>query len=487
MLWLGVRCLNLPLAVLPAGGDPAQPLAVLEQQRVHACNAAARTRGVASAMPIASALARCPDLRVVPRDPAREAATLEALGLACYAFTPLVVLRPPAALLLEVRRSLKLFHGLGALLDRLRELLESRQLPTALGAAPTPAAALLLSHADADPLTYLGDDGALHRSAAFEVLLRKLPLAVLDCPPRTREELARAGLRSLGALLELPGKALGRRYGRELLHYLERIRGRRPDPQQPMALPAAFCRELEFGVEIANTEMLRFPARRLLQELSGYLRARQLHCGSLCWTLILDDHRRQTLPLQLASPRGDLQHLLELTRLGFATLQLSAPVTALALDCDDLHPPAAPQADLLGALASAADARALQALCDRLAARLGAAAIRQPRARDEHLPELAGVLLPPASAATAAGDPPPPRAPRPVWLLEPPQALAAADGQPCLDGPLTLESGPERIEGHWWQAPASRDYHQARTRDGRRCWLYRDRRTGTWFLHGLFG
>src|SRR5690606_23211762 len=126
-----------------------------------------------------------------------------------------------------------------------------------------------------------------------------------------------------------------------------------------------------------------FPARRLLQELSGYLRARQLHCGSLCWTLILDDHRRQTLPLQLASPRGDLQHLLELTRLGFATLQLSAPVTALALDCDDLHPPAAPQADLLGALAPAADARALQALCDRLAARLGAAAIRQPRARDE--------------------------------------------------------------------------------------------------------
>lgn len=485
MLWLSVRCLNLPLAVLPAGGDPAQPLAVLEQQRVHACNAAARTRGVASAMPIASALARCPELRVVPRDPAREAAALEALGLACYAFTPLVVLRPPTALLLEVRGSLKLFHGLGALLDRLRELLESRQLPAALGAAPTPAAALLLSHADADPLTYLGDDGALLRPATFESLLRQLPLAVLNCPPRTREDLARAGLRNLGALFELPGKALGRRYGRELLHYLERIRGQRPDPQRPLPLPAAFSRELEFGVEIANTEMLLFPARRLLQELSGYLRARLLHCGSLRWTLMLDDHRHQTLPLQLANPRGDLRHLLELTRLGFASLRLSTPVTGLALHCDDLHSPTASQADLLGALAPTTDVRALQALCDRLAARLGTAAIRQPRACDEHLPELAGVLRPPS--VTATDMPSPPCAPRPLWLLETPLPLGAPAGKPGLDGPLTLESGVERIEGHWWQSPASRDYHRARTRDGRRCWLYRDRRTGTWYLHGLFG
>lgn len=487
MLWLGVGCLDLPLAALPGGGaHRQQPLAVVEQQRVCACNAVARTRGVVDTMPIASALARCPELRVEPRDPAQEVAALQALGLACHALTPLVVLRPPTALLLEVRGSLNLFHGLGALLDRLRELLESRQLPAALGAAPTPAAALLLTHATADPLAYLDDDGSLRRPAAFEALLRKLPLAVLDCPPRTREDLARAGLRNLGALLDLPGKALGRRYGRELLQYLERIRGWRPDPQQPMALPATFARELEFGTEIASTEMLLFPARRLLQELSGYLRARQRHCGSLRWTLILDDHSHQPLPLHLASPRGDLEHLLELTRLGLATLRLSAAVTALALHCDDLHPPAAPQADLLGVLAPTSDARALQALCDRLAARLGTAAIRQPRACDEHLPELAGVLLPPCTAA-GSDMPPPPAAARPLWLLEAPLALSAPEGKPCLDGPLALESGPERIEGHWWQTPTSRDYYPARTRDGRRCWLYRERRTGAWFLHGWFG
>lgn len=62
------------------------------------------------------------------------------------------------------------------------------------------------------------------------------------------------------------------------------------------------------------------------------------------------------------------------------------------------------------------------------------------------------------------------------------------DCQPCLAGnPLVLESGPERIEGDWWRTPASRDYYQARSSHGRRCWVYWDRRSGAWFLHGLFG
>lgn len=486
MLWLAVRCLDLPLSALPGAGRHEQPLAVVEHQRVCACNAAARAEGVVDAMPIASALARCPGLRVAFRDPAREAAALQALGLACYALSPMVALRLSAVLLLEVGSCLKLFGGLESLLAAIRERLELQQLTAALGVAPTPAAALLLTHTNLDPLEYW-DPHSTHaraRGLGFEPLLGELPLAVLDCPPRLREDLARAGLRNLGALLELPGPALGRRYGRELLDYLDRIRGRRPDPQTPMPLPAVFARELDFGVEIAAAQMLLFPARRLLQELSGYLRARQLHCGHLHWTLTLDDGTRQTLPLRLASPRGDLQHLLELTRLGLATLQLPAAVTALALFCDDLYPPAEPQADLLGALAPETDARALKALCDRLAARLGTDAVRQPRAYDQYLPELAGVLEPPG---VAGGDPPPPRAPRPLWLLETPLLLSAPEGKPCLDGPLTLEGGPERIEGHWWRAPASRDYHRARASDGRRCWLYRDRRSGAWYLHGLFG
>lgn len=485
MLWLGIRCLDLPLAALAADQAPERPLAVLDRQRICACNAAAAAAGVVAAQPVASALALCPALETVPRDPQRETAALEALGMACHNFTPRVALRPPAALLLEIGGSLRLFSGPAALLAKLRAMLDLHQLSAALGAAANPAAALLLTHAGRDPLDYLDDRGGL-RDQAFTGLLDNLPLAALDCPPPVREALAQAGLHRLGALLGLPGRTLGRRYGRDLLHYLQRIQGRRPDPQSSLVLPPAFQRALELGLGVEAAEMLLFPARRLLQELSGYLRARQLCCGSLHWRLTLEDGTATELPLRLTHPRSDLQHLLELTRLGFAGLLLPAPVTALGLECRDLQPPAGPQPDLLGASGPTADIPAFQALCDRLGARLGPEAIRRPLACDEHLPERAGSLAPPGSAGHS--EPPPPQAQRPLWLLESPQPLAVHGRRPCLAGdPLALESGPERIEGHWWCTPASRDYYQARGSHGRRCWVYRDRRSGAWFLHGLFG
>ena len=69
-----------------------------------------------------------------------------------------------------------------------------------------------------------------------------------------------------------------------------------------------------------------------------------------------------------------------------------------------------------------------------------------------------------------------------------------------LDGrPLSLLSGPERIEAGWWDAGlAERDYFIAEAADGALVWIYRARlplsaqsgsdsgRSG-WFLHGRFG
>jgi protein ImuB len=47
--------------------------------------------------------------------------------------------------------------------------------------------------------------------------------------------------------------------------------------------------------------------------------------------------------------------------------------------------------------------------------------------------------------------------------------------------------GPERIETGWWRGPhVKRDYYRVVTEDGRRLWLFRERDTGRWFLHGWF-
>jgi len=47
--------------------------------------------------------------------------------------------------------------------------------------------------------------------------------------------------------------------------------------------------------------------------------------------------------------------------------------------------------------------------------------------------------------------------------------------------------GPERIETGWWRGPhIRRDYYRVLTETGRHVWLFRQRDTDKWFLHGWF-
>ena len=77
---------------------------------------------------------------------------------------------------------------------------------------------------------------------------------------------------------------------------------------------------------------------------------------------------------------------------------------------------------------------------------------------------------------------------RPLWLVDPPEALREARGRPQCGGELALAAGPERIEAGWWDgADARRDYFIAIDSAGRWLWIFRDPRPpGGWFLHGIF-
>lgn len=103
----------------------------------------------------------------------------------------------------------------------------------------------------------------------------------------------------------------------------------------------------------------------------------------------------------------------------------------------------------------------------------------------------AGATTLPATAGHLPGS-------RPATLLDPPEPVRVLSLVP--DGPpfrLTRRGrgaaeipaawGPERIASGWTAGPrVERDYWRAETAAGERVWLYRDGRTGRWFLHGLF-
>ena len=104
------------------------------------------------------------------------------------------------------------------------------------------------------------------------------------------------------------------------------------------------------------------------------------------------------------------------------------------------------------------------------------------RAVPEHRPEKAWAKSAGSGGSGAQAARWPAQEARPLWLLQQPVAIEARKDS------LKLVSGPERIESGWWdEQDVARDYYTAKNGDGQKLWVFRDHRTRSWFLHGLFG
>jgi protein ImuB len=396
--------------------------------------------------------------------------------LACWAgrYTPRVNLVADA-LRLEVGASLRLFGGLPALLRQVRADLTAMEVNVHAAVATTPLAALWLARA--------GDGAVCTDLAATREQLAAVPVSVLQLPPPLARRIEGFGLRRVGELLALPRASLGARLGKPLLLDLARALGELPDPQADFVFPERFEQGLELPAPVMAAPVLLFAARRLVAALAGWLEVRN---GALRQLVLHIDHGHDAvtvLPLAFSAPVHQAARIERVLKERLDALRLSAPALALKLCATAVETrPGASQVLFAGA-AQAQDAVA--ELLDRLAARLGPQAVQGLACHADHRPERASraEAARPAAAAAGGGTPP-----RPLWLVDPPEALRELRGRPQHGGPLALAAGPERIEAGWWDgADARRDYFIAIDGAGRWLWIFRDSgASGGWFLHGLF-
>ena len=187
-----------------------------------------------------------------------------------------------------------------------------------------------------------------------------------------------------------------------------------------------------------------------------------------------EGHPDTEVVVGLLAAERDPALLFELARSRLDHVQVPAPVRGMRLLAEEL-PPFVPAGRQLF------DERPAQALPwdtlrERLRARLGDDAVDGLVAQDDHRPEQAWRRVP-MPAATKL---PPPASPRPTWLLSQPIPLRGHG--------LEVAAGPERIESGWWdESDVGRDYYTAKNGAGQRLWVFRDHRTRSWFVHGLFG
>jgi hypothetical protein len=79
------------------GRHTAPAIALVDEHRISAANAAAQAQGVKPGLKRATALALAPRLTLGQADPARDAEAMLPLAHAALAFTPHVSLQPPAS------------------------------------------------------------------------------------------------------------------------------------------------------------------------------------------------------------------------------------------------------------------------------------------------------------------------------------------------------------------------------------------------------
>jgi protein ImuB len=470
-LWLAVCLPSLALESLAV--RPSEPAVVVEaaqgQLIVVAANPVAAAAGITVGTKLGTAMVLAASLRVFEREPSLELANLESLASWAAMLSSVVSVERPESLLLEIAGSLKLFGSLEVIKTKLREELARRYRDFHLCVAPTATAALwLVRTASGDVLQWRHLAGRL----------AALPLAVTRWPPAVQALLRDLGMRTIGDCARLPRDGFARRVGRAYLLELDRAFGRSIDLRHEFKAPNSWSSKVELEEESVDSALFSEAIEHLLDELGAELKLRQAQITNI-EVAFEHLHRPSTVEsFDLREPTFDrerLQHLID-DRLERSVLPV--PAVAVRLTTGIFRPRELVSAGLFEAKPHAERA---QVLLERLQERFGLAAVYGLRAVAEHRPEKAWAKCVGDGRHGKLGAAPSTEV-RPLWLLPTPVALETRRGS------LKFVAGPERIESGWWdEQDIARDYYTARNSGGQKLWVFRDHRTRSWFLHGLFG
>jgi len=409
-------------------------------------------------------------------------------------FTSLVSVEAPNALLLEIRGSLRLFGTPECLHERIDARWRALGLVAVTATAPSTLAALWSARA--------GEPIVLDAPAALSGRLANLPIACTAWTEERLRTLRALGITRLGEVLRLPRDGLARRLGPTALFDLDVALARQPAPRRAFVARERFRARRDFETEIDSVAYLEQALAPLALRCADHLRGSS--CGVQALQLRLR-HRSGPLTrvhLGFASITSEQRRFTEVLAQTLTRLELRAPVRSLELVSGPLETLSAASRDAFAGSGGISRRDTAEQLVERLRARCGAQAVYGIAPVPAHRPEAAwrkvcepvgrsGAADPPCAAPACKVSAPITGAaaggmPRPLWLLSEPEPLPAGAAAAAPRG-LRLEQGPERIESGWWDGKGvARDYYRARRNGGPALWVFQERHSRRWFLHGLF-
>jgi protein ImuB len=459
---------------------------------IHAVTKAAAERGARPGARLTDARALDPALVAIAADPAGDAALLQRLSKWSGRWSPLVEEDGPDGLRLDVSGVAHLFGGERGLVRDVGRCFARAGLTARVAIAPTAAAAWALARYAP---CICGND--------LEARLAPLHVSALRLDADTVRTLERLGLKTIGALFDMPRLPLARRFrgAEDVVDALDRALGKKPEPLTAAPADAPPRSALRMEEPATHPEAAVQALERLIPGLVRQLQERHLGARRLSLHGFRVDGGLATATVATAIPSRDPKHLQRLLADTAAMLDPEFGFDAFTLVADWTESLANAQESLIE---EPSGEREVARLIDRLTVKLGPLAVQRPQRHESHLPERASAWIP-ALQKTAPIELPLTR--RPQRLLDRPEAIdvvyATPEGVPRrfmwrrAVHDIARVEGPERIAPEWWRQPSStrlRDYYRVEDATGRRYWIYREGVIGdcrggapNWFIHGLFG
>lgn len=499
-------------------------------KRVVACCPEAARLGVRPGMPAAEAasLGRrgkfgrgrrsdAPTLRIEPEDRPADEEALRRLARWCLRFTPTVSVEEterPECLFLDITGCAPLFGGEEGLARKLTDDLSRQGWLSRVAIADTVGTAWgVARHGEAHRTVPV--DSTIVPPGRTREALAPLSIAALRLPAQAEAILWELGITRIEQLARLPAASLSSRLGPEVLTRLAQATGELAEIVVPCRSVPNFEAAVPLEPPVAEAAVIERLLGQLLEQVTTQL-GPDLGIEELSVWLRHESGRRRELVLCLSRPSAHLPHLVELTRLRLERTSLAEPVSGVMVRVTGYGRLECRQRELFELGPDGERERELMALVDRLANRLGREAVSRARPVADPAPERAyrhepavDTIKPrPAARSRSQRLQPDPTSQepvgqagpffrRPIRLFQRPAPLTVLAAFP--EGPprelrwgssierVARAWGPERIETGWWRGAAmGRDYYRARTESGRRLWIFRDRVSRRWYLHGIF-
>lgn len=463
---------------------------------VHATNLTARRNGIHAGARVADMRAVCSELQVEHADIAGDRAALDRLVLWARRWCPWTVRDGDTGIILDTTGSDHLLGGEAAMLIEMETQLALLGLDVCLAVAPTWGAAWALAR--------FGMVRAICGESETKHLLAPLPITGLRLDPATCLLLQRLGLKTIGALMEVPRLSLARRFvraplGANPLMRLDQALGKLAEPVASIEAKPRFQAHSRLAEPILDP-VPHLP--ELCERLCEALAQAGMGCRSLYLTVFRTDGDVSRVNVSTSAPTRDPAHLRGLFQGKIERINPGFGFDLITLEAGGVEELRDQQARLDG---QEPDDLELSRLLDRLCAKFGQNAVSRLALRESHIPERAAARV---AASTEAPEARPVAAQpdRPIRLFTHPEEVRVLYAVP--EGPpvqfiwrrqtcrVVRYAGPERIAPEWWKdRPGTRlrDYFKIENQNGQRLWLYReglhgDGRGGDprWFVHGCF-